>query len=57
MNQTVTPMTDNPLLTPSRAPEDPDAALRPKTLAEFVGQEAARQGGLAAKQTASIVLP
>ena len=35
-------MTDNPLLTPSRAPEDPDAALRPKTLAEFVGQEAAR---------------
>ena len=35
-------MTDNPLLTPTRAPEDPDAALRPKTLAEFVGQEAAR---------------
>ncbi len=35
-------MTDNPLLTPSRHPEDPDAALRPKTLAEFVGQEAAR---------------
>ena len=35
-------MTDNPLLSPSRAPEDPDAALRPKTLAEFVGQEAAR---------------
>ena len=35
-------MTDNPLLTPARHPEDPDAALRPKTLAEFVGQEAAR---------------
>jgi holliday junction DNA helicase RuvB len=35
-------MTDNPLLAPSRSPEDPDAALRPKTLAEFVGQEAAR---------------
>ena len=26
-------MTDNPLLTPSRHPEDPDVALRPKTLA------------------------
>ena len=35
-------MTDNPILTPQRLPEDPDAALRPKTLAEFVGQEAAR---------------
>ncbi|WP_066557903.1 Holliday junction branch migration DNA helicase RuvB [Croceicoccus bisphenolivorans] len=35
-------MTDNPILTPDRQPEDPDAALRPKTLAEFVGQEAAR---------------
>ena len=35
-------MTDNPILTPQRQPEDPDAALRPKTLAEFVGQEAAR---------------
>ncbi len=35
-------MTDNPVLTPQRQPEDPDAALRPKTLAEFVGQEAAR---------------
>ena len=33
MSQTVTPMTDNPLLTPSRHPEDPDVALRPKTLA------------------------
>ncbi|MBV1918923.1 MAG: Holliday junction branch migration DNA helicase RuvB [Sphingomonadaceae bacterium] len=35
-------MTDNPTLTPERQPEDPDAALRPKTLAEFVGQEAAK---------------
>ena len=35
-------MTDNPLLTPDRQHEDPDAALRPKTMAEFVGQEAAR---------------
>lgn len=39
-------MTDNPDLTPDltpdRQPEDPDAALRPKSLAEFVGQEAAR---------------
>jgi Holliday junction DNA helicase RuvB len=30
------------LLSPARAPEDPDAALRPKTLAEFVGQAAAK---------------
>ena len=35
-------MTDNPLLTPQRQPEDVDAALRPKTLAEFVGQAAAK---------------
>ncbi|HEY6869812.1 MAG TPA: Holliday junction branch migration DNA helicase RuvB [Novosphingobium sp.] len=35
-------MTDNPLLTPQRTPEDADAALRPKTLAEFVGQAAAK---------------
>jgi Holliday junction DNA helicase RuvB len=35
-------MTDNPILTTQRQPQDPDAALRPKTLAEFVGQEAAR---------------
>ncbi|WP_336987302.1 Holliday junction branch migration DNA helicase RuvB [Altererythrobacter aquiaggeris] len=35
-------MTDNPILNPERAPEDPDAALRPKTLDEFIGQEAAR---------------
>ena len=30
-------------LSPQRLPEDPDAALRPKTLAEFVGQAAARE--------------
>jgi len=35
-------MTDNPLLTPQRVPEDADAALRPKSLAEFVGQAAAK---------------
>ena len=32
-----------PLHTPDRRPDDPDAALRPKTLGEFVGQEAARE--------------
>jgi len=31
------------LLSPDRQPADPDAALRPKSLAEFVGQEAARE--------------
>lgn len=36
-------MTDNPLLSPSRRPEDVDAALRPKSLDEFVGQKAARE--------------
>jgi Holliday junction DNA helicase RuvB len=35
-------MTDNPHLNPLRQPEDADAALRPKTLAEFVGQAAAK---------------
>ena len=35
-------MTDNPHLNPERKPEDIDAALRPKTLAEFIGQAAAR---------------
>ncbi len=35
-------MTPNPHLTPQRQPEDVDAALRPKTLAEFVGQAAAK---------------
>ncbi len=32
----------NPDLTPNRLPEDPDAALRPKSLTEFVGQASAR---------------
>jgi len=36
-------MTDNPALSPQRQPEDQDAALRPKSLGEFVGQEAARE--------------
>ncbi len=36
-------MTDKPLLTPARQPEDIDAALRPKTLNDFVGQKAARE--------------
>ncbi|MBX9795871.1 Holliday junction branch migration DNA helicase RuvB [Sphingomonas sp.] len=35
-------MTSSPL-SPARQPDDPDAALRPKTLAEFVGQHAARE--------------
>ena len=35
-------MTDNPLLTPQRVVDDADAALRPKSLAEFVGQAAAK---------------
>ena len=36
-------MTDPvPLHSPDRQPGDPDAALRPKSLAEFIGQEAAR---------------
>jgi len=35
-------MTDEPLHTPQRQPDDPDAALRPKSLAEFVGQAAAK---------------
>ena len=33
----------NPDLTPIRQPDDPDAALRPKSLAEFVGQAGARE--------------
>src|SRR3546814_488365 len=36
-------MTEPALTTPIRTPEDADAALRPKTLAEFVGQAAARE--------------
>jgi len=35
-------MTDNPLLSSARQAEDADAALRPKTLSEFVGQAAAK---------------
>ena len=35
-------MTDERLTTPTRRPEDLDAALRPKTLDEFVGQQGAR---------------
>lgn len=35
-------MTDNPLLSSTRQVEDADAALRPKSLAEFVGQAAAK---------------
>ncbi len=36
-------MTENaPLHTPDQQPDDPDTALRPKRLAEFIGQEAAR---------------
>ncbi|WP_374407923.1 Holliday junction branch migration DNA helicase RuvB [Pelagerythrobacter sp.] len=31
------------LHTPDRQPDDPDAALRPKSLREFIGQEAARE--------------
>ena len=36
-------MTEKPLHTPERLPDDPDAALRPKSLTEFIGQEAARE--------------
>jgi len=36
-------LTLSPLTTPARQPEDIDAALRPKSLDEFVGQRAARE--------------
>ena len=36
-------MTDDRILTADRRPEDVDAALRPKSLDEFVGQRAARE--------------
>ena len=37
-------MTDPvPLHSPERQPDDPDAALRPKSLEEFVGQQSARE--------------
>ena len=35
-------MTDQPIHSPDRQPGDPDAALRPKSLREFIGQEGAR---------------
>ena len=35
-------MSEERLITSTRRPEDVDAALRPKSLAEFIGQEAAR---------------
>ncbi|MBY0520057.1 MAG: AAA family ATPase, partial [Sphingomonas sp.] len=35
-------MTDDRLLSPARASDDVDAALRPKSLDEFVGQQGAR---------------
>ena len=35
-------MTENPILSGKRQTEDADAALRPKTLDDFVGQEAAK---------------
>ena len=35
-------MSDNPLLSPISQPEDPDAALRPKSLDDFTGQAAAK---------------
>jgi hypothetical protein len=34
-------VTDNPVLSSQRQPEDADAALRPRSLGEVVGQEAA----------------
>ena len=36
-------MTDDRLLSPARTPDDVDAALRPRTLDDFVGQRAARE--------------
>src|SRR4051812_25721014 len=36
-------MTDDRLTTPDRRPEDVDAALRPRSLDDFVGQKAARE--------------
>lgn len=35
-------MTDDRLIMPDHKPEDIDAALRPKSLDDFVGQQAAR---------------
>ncbi|HEV7234249.1 MAG TPA: Holliday junction branch migration DNA helicase RuvB, partial [Sphingorhabdus sp.] len=36
-------MIDDRLTTPDKRPEDVDAALRPKSLSEFIGQQAARE--------------
>jgi Holliday junction DNA helicase RuvB len=36
-------VSDERLTTPDRRPDDVDAALRPKSLDEFVGQQAARR--------------
>jgi len=36
-------VTDQPIHSPDRQPDDPDAALRPKSLSEFVGQASARE--------------
>jgi Holliday junction DNA helicase RuvB len=36
-------MSSSPLLSPNRAADDADAALRPKTLDDFVGQKVARE--------------
>jgi Holliday junction DNA helicase RuvB len=36
-------MSSSPILSAQRVPDDADAALRPKTLDEFVGQKAARE--------------
>lgn len=36
-------MNEDSPLSPDRQPDDPDAALRPQSLAEFVGQQAARE--------------
>ena len=35
-------MTEDPIHSPDRQPGDPDQALRPNSLSEFIGQEAAR---------------
>jgi Holliday junction DNA helicase RuvB len=37
------PSTPRRLVTPEERTEDPDASLRPQTLADFTGQEAARK--------------
>ena len=39
-------MTGNPIFNSARQPDDADAALRPKSLAEFAGQAAAKPSAL-----------